>query len=108
MATLTGIVIGYIAVQTGSLWPCIVYHFGNNACAVLSSTVDEHLISAWPLLEWIFVPAEQGYAFHVWVAVAGGVCATLLLWWFARLPHRASREEELQEALDHQQAAAGA
>ncbi len=108
MATLTGIVLGYIAVQTGSLWPCIVYHFTNNTCAVLSGTVDEHLITAWPVLQWIFVPAEAGYAFHGWVAIAGGLMAAALLWWFARLPHRASQEEELQKALDHQQAAAGA
>ena len=105
---MTGIVIGYIAVQTGSLWPCVVYHFVNNATVLVVSSVDQHLLDAWPILNWFFVPAGEGYAFAMWVVVAGVVLAALLLWWFARLPHQATREEELQHALDHQRASAGA
>jgi hypothetical protein len=30
----------------------------------------------------------------------------LLLWWFSRLEHQATREEVLQKALDHQEASA--
>jgi sodium transport system permease protein len=106
MATLTGVVLGFIAVQTGSLLPCIIYHFVHNSSAVLSTAVDEHLLQAWPVLEWVFVPVKDGYAFAWWVAVVGGMLAAMLLWWMARLPHAATREEELQKALDHQTAAA--
>ena len=108
MATLTGIVLGYIAVQTGSLWPCIVYHFTNNASVLLVSSVDQNLIDAWPVLNYFFVPVEGGYAFAWWVAAAGAALALAILYWFARLPHRASQEEQLQQALDHQQASVGA
>jgi len=108
MATLTGIVLGYIAVQTGSLWPCIVYHFVNNATVLLVSSVDKHLVDAWPLLRWFFVPEGEGFAFAWWVVVAGVGFAAALLWWFARLPHQATREEDLQAALDHQGASVGA
>jgi sodium transport system permease protein len=105
MATLTGVVIGYIAVQTGSLLPCIVYHFVNNAAGVLSTSVNDELVRAWPQLGWFFVPVADGkFTFAWWVTIAGAVCAALILWWFSRLPHQASREEALQRALDHQDA----
>lgn len=106
MACLTGVVLGFIAVQTGSLLPCIVYHFLHNALAITAATVDEHIIAAWPALEWFFVEAGEGFAFRWWVAAAGSGMAILLLLWFARLPHQATREEELQKALDHQSATA--
>jgi sodium transport system permease protein len=107
MATLTGVVIGYIAVQTGSLLPCVVYHFVNNSASVISTRVNDELVHAWPQLSWVFVPAGEGhYAFAWWVTIAGATCAVLLLWWFSRLEHQATREEVLQKALDHQEASA--
>lgn len=107
MAALTGIVIGYIAVQTGSLLPCVVYHFMNNAAALISTRVNDDLVRAWPELSWLFVPIDDGkYAFGWWVAVAGALCSLLILWWFSRLDHQETHEEVLQKALDHQEAGA--
>ncbi len=108
MATLTGIVLGYIAVQTGSLIPCMVYHFINNAAALVLGLVNKEAVEMWPQLHWFFVPSAAGeqYIFAWWVAVAGAVVGALILWWFSRLPYLASREEVLQQALDHQEASA--
>jgi sodium transport system permease protein len=107
MATLTGVVIGYIAVQTGSLLPCVVYHFVNNSAALFSTRVNDDLVRLWPQLSWFFVSGDGGaYVFAWWVTAAGAVCALLILWWFSRLPHQSTREEALQKALDHQEASA--
>ena len=84
MATLTGVVLGWIAVKTGSLWPCIVYHFTHNAVAVLSTQLNEELAARYPRLLWLVEPAADGIAFHWPVTVISTAGAALLLVWFSR------------------------
>ena len=39
-AFVLGLVFGWLVVQTGSIWPSVVLHFGNNAMAVLLDYVE--------------------------------------------------------------------
>lgn len=41
MATLTGVILGWIAWHSQSLLPCVLFHFTNNALVVLVSTYGE-------------------------------------------------------------------
>lgn len=101
IACLVGVVLGYLAVQTGSILPCIVFHMLHNALLLATSQITPELAARWPALEGVVTVSEElGCVFHWPLVVAGGLAAMLLLGWFGRLPYRKSAEEELQEAID--------
>jgi sodium transport system permease protein len=109
VATVNGTIIGYIAVQTGSLWPCIFYHFSNNSLVLLSSkltNMPSETYAANPelslLIERITTDGTEHYVFAWPAIIVGAIIAAYILTWFHRLPHYKSQEEELQEALDQQ------
>ena len=97
-AVALGFVIGYVAVQTGSLVPCILFHLTYNGLMLASLKLPE-LTERWP--EWAvpfreLAPGMIGYHWPV-VAVCGGA-SLVLLWWLHRLPYLATEEEQLSDA----------
>jgi sodium transport system permease protein len=78
-ATLLGIVLGLLAVRSGSLLPGLIFHFLNNAIAVS----QEYLATAsWtqPLIPWIYRKPAAGL-YHVgWTAASAIVSAGLLFY----------------------------
>jgi hypothetical protein len=53
----------------------------------------------WPAVRLLLVEAEPGiYAYRWQVAVLSGGAAVAVLWWFHRLPFRATQEEQLSSA----------
>jgi sodium transport system permease protein len=102
VASIVGMLIGYLAIQTGSLLPGVAYHFVHNSLALL--TVE--LTGAWrdkvPALRWIVSDGETGFAFTWPAMLLGTAVAILALAWFHALPYRRSDEEVLQDAIDHQ------
>jgi sodium transport system permease protein len=103
-ACAVGIVIGYVAVKTGSLWPGVLYHFVHNSSSVLLSRMTPDEVLANPLGRLIFEPgAEPGHImYRLPVAAVTALLALGVLWWLKSLPYRQSAEEKLQEALSHQ------
>ncbi len=99
IASLVGVVIGYIAVQSGSLLPAIVYHLLHNGLAVAGTRITDILDRFPALAAMVAKSPGGGYAFHWQIVVAGLFAAALLLGWFARLPHPKSLEVELRDAL---------
>ncbi|REK18661.1 MAG: CPBP family intramembrane metalloprotease [Planctomycetota bacterium] len=105
VATLIGVVLGFIAVQSGSLVPCVLFHAVNNSMAVLvhkllAATGDE---ATWT--KWIFQEAEGSTVLFQWpVLVASLLASGGLLYWLHRLPYVRTPEESLQEAIDQQSA----
>jgi len=101
IACLLGVLIGYLAVQTGSILPCMVFHVVHNTLAVANSRITPDLVPDWPLLRKIMVPAPTGGCLFEWTAVViGALLGVLLLVWFGRIPWPKSREEELEEAIE--------
>jgi sodium transport system permease protein len=96
MAVALGVVIGYIAVQTGSLLPCILYHVTHNAMTLLVGTAGPD-----SPLQVLLVEAGDSYTYHPAVVLVGGVVAVAVLAWLRRLPYSRWPEEALQEALLH-------
>jgi sodium transport system permease protein len=97
-AVAVGFVIGYIAVQTGSLVPCILFHLTYNALMLASLKLPE-LVERWPT--WAvpireFAPGEVVYRWPV-VALCGAASFALLCW-LHRLPYQATKEEQLSDA----------
>lgn len=112
-AAVTGFVIGYIAVQVGSIWPCIAYHLTNNGLGVLASRITPGSLAHYPALRWLvyFDGSARGQSadaamleFHWPVVIFASLIAVAVLYWFRRIPFRPSDEEKLQKALNHQPA----
>jgi sodium transport system permease protein len=106
-ATVIGIVIGYIAVKTGSLLPGVLYHGVHNSLSILIGRLTPEVVDSQPLLKAIFEPgSEPGEMIYRWPMVLVAAALALgLVWWLKRLPYHRSAEERLQEALDSQSAA---
>jgi len=109
MAVVFGIVIGYLAVQTGSLLPCIAFHMVHNGLMVSLTQVGTEWLARYPQLRQLFQPVAEGQAngveipMYAWPVVAGGcVIALSLLGWFHMFPYQPSDEERLHDVLERQ------
>jgi sodium transport system permease protein len=107
IASLVGVVLGYVAVQSGSILPCMVFHLCHNALVIVNSRIVADGFPDWPLLRAFAAPGKEGGCLFTWPAiVVGAMAAFLLLTWFSRLPCGQSAEEALEEAIDRGQTGA--
>jgi sodium transport system permease protein len=103
VACVMGFVLGYLAVQTGSLLTCVIFHFTTNSMQfAVSSLLNEPVAHEWPWNALIVKSDLLPYAFSWPVPVVGCLIAAALLYCFHRLPYARTREEALQDALQHQ------
>jgi sodium transport system permease protein len=98
IACLLGIVIGYLAVQTGSIFPGMLFHVTYNTLQLAAAQAADQ-----PRFQHIFLwLGKDAYIYSWWVFGAGSVFALWLLLKFTGLSYQKTQEETLQEALDHQ------
>lgn len=107
MAFLAGMVIGYVAVKTGSLLPAIAYHFTHNALSMLSQRLTDDILPGRPWLRLIYDPADGMLHYSPFFAVSAALFGVAILLWYKSLPYEASHEERLQRALENQGAVVG-
>jgi sodium transport system permease protein len=97
-AAAMGFVIGYLAVQCGSLIPCILFHLTYNSAVFTLPRLAE-LAKERPALAWfIEVGAPDEFKFGWPTVVLASLGAAVLLGWFHRLPYQATMEEALSDA----------
>ena len=107
-AAAVGMVIGFIAVQTGSLIPCITFHALYNGLALASERMAKVLAdgnlneSAWG---WL-LQSEGEAMFRPWVLAACLLGVAALCAWLHHLAYRRTEEERLQEVRDRRLAGA--
>jgi sodium transport system permease protein len=120
-AFLIGIVIGYVAVKTNSIWPAMLFHCAHNSLAVLSGFATPTSVEANPILSWLLIPAADLFQFLPLLRhLMGGAiaedqlvynplavllalsAAAGILYWHKRLPYHSLAEERLQELLSQQ------
>lgn len=101
-AALLGLVLGYLAVQTGSLLTTIVFHFLYNSLSMFMMLVISDLLSEHRFLQILFRQSNDGIEYRPVVVLLGGLLAGAILIWFRRLPCDATREEVLQRTLDRE------
>jgi sodium transport system permease protein len=77
---LHGIVLGWLAVRSRSLFPGIAYHLINNGMGVILVAIGASLSS----LGWLFRDTEQGL-FQWPVVILGSSIAAVLLWLLAKV-----------------------
>ncbi|MCA9263797.1 MAG: CPBP family intramembrane metalloprotease [Planctomycetales bacterium] len=107
LATGLGILLGYIAIQSGSIFPCMVFHATHNGLMILSSGWVERLVERHP--QWAFLvhhipgDAAQGAPPYVYtwpVLVSAALAGFLILRWLRSMPFQPFAEERLHEALE--------
>jgi sodium transport system permease protein len=102
-AAAVGLVIGYVALQTGSLIPCMLFHLSYNGLMFGSVKLTE-ISRDWPQWAVPFYEPSPGEIVYRWPVVAVfGLASLLPLWWLHRLPYQATREEQINEARARQQ-----
>lgn len=100
VAAVLGVLLGFLAVQTGSVLPGIVFHVAHNAIALFSPQCVEGSLARWPWLEGLLGTGPDGIAYHPALMFSAGLAAMLILYWFHRLAYTRSSEESLQETID--------
>ena len=80
-----GMILGVIAVRTGSLIPCILYHAVHNGVTVLFSYVNQDVVAHSSLLQWALARTDSGvYQYSLPVAILMICNGLLLLVWLIK------------------------
>lgn len=106
-ASILGMLLGYIAVHTRSILPCIVFHMTHNGLQILSAQVLNHeFVSENPNLLKYLVPsvADGAYVYRLPLVIGSLLTSVLVLYWFRKQPLQPTSEERLQSALEKQSA----
>lgn len=97
-AAIVGLVIGYIAVQTGSIVPCMLFHMTYNGLMFATQLWPQALQQHPGLTNVVYEPSS-GQILYTWpVMVICGGMAVVLFAWLHRLPYQATREEQISDA----------
>ena len=105
VASILGLVLGFLAVQSGSIVPCMVFHLVHNSLAVLVPQQIPAWLPAHPGISWVVASAEGGQCqFTPLSLVLSAALSIGILVWLGRLPYARTKEESLQEAIEHQTA----
>ena len=99
-ACLLGILLGYLAVKSGSLLPCLIFHFLYDAMTVLSSKVTPELIDRVPALGFFMRCGVDGPDYQWPAYVLGGVASLALLGWIVLFAAARSPEGGLPPVLE--------
>jgi sodium transport system permease protein len=107
-ATAMGVVIGYVAVQSSSLWPCILLHGVHNSLQLVVQELAKRAADSpqAPLGRWL--SGDNPLLYH---PISVGLCtaiAAAILWSFHRETYRRTAEEQLEEARQRQDGALAA
>jgi sodium transport system permease protein len=97
-AAAIGLVLGYLAVQTGSLLPCIAFHLAYNSLTLATSKILELSERHSALASFFHQPAPDKIVYNWPIVAASSLAALAVLAWFSRLPYQATREELISDA----------
>ncbi len=111
VASIFGLVLGYIAIQTNSIFPCMAFHAAHNALGLVATQYIPVFIDRHPEMEWLFEQIQDAngaepslYAYGPGVILISCLLSAFVLRWFSNLPYRKTDEERLCDALKNQRA----
>jgi sodium transport system permease protein len=101
-AAALGAVIAYLAIQSDSLVPGMLFHGTYNSLMLASSLLPQHMADwneRWSIAKSLFVESSPGNIdFQLPVVFLTALGAIGMLAWFHHLPYRATKEERLSDA----------
>jgi len=100
-AALLGLLLGYLAVQSGSIVTGMAFHVTHNTAALLLPSLVGNWILDNPEWKWVAQLSEKGglETYHPLIVAAGIVVAGAILRRFAKMQAALTYEEELSEAI---------
>jgi sodium transport system permease protein len=102
VAAAVGIVIGYLAVQTGSLWPGVIFHAIHNGLQLLIQRWAG-AVKADPDMSFASLMAgDAPLLYHPATVVACTVGVAAILWGLRGTSYQPTREEQIEEARQRQ------
>ena len=99
MTCMIGIILGYLAIQSGSLLTTIVYHMTHNSLALATTLITAELLQRWPIMKTLVRSTGQELTYQTPAIVIGLVLGIVVLGWFYHLKPGQTEEERLQEAI---------
>ena len=95
-----GLVIGYIAVRTKSIFPCMLFHLTHNTLGLVASKLTPELIQEWSLPAFLIDAGEGTACPYNWpVILCGAVLAACIWQRFAAMPIEKTEEEARVDAV---------
>ena len=91
-AFLLGLVLGYIAIQSGSIWPAMTYHLVHNG------------VFYWASRNGLLAQIADNDLYAGVSLFGGTMIAVTLFFWFHEMHYHRTKEETLQEAIDRESA----
>jgi sodium transport system permease protein len=98
-ACVLGLVIGYLAVQSGSLLPGLLFHAIYNGLSLSLAWNLEAWSQHFTSSEWLLRGTGDSFAYSWPMVLASLALSAALLLGFRNLPYEASAEESLNDAL---------
>lgn len=81
-----GMLLGVIAIQTRSIWPCVLFHLTHNSLAVLLSKADAAAVGGSPLLQTVLYSTDgQHFQYSILPGILMTVVGVLMMVWFLKL-----------------------
>ncbi len=100
IASLLGVLLGYLAVQGRSILPGVVFHLCHNALLVINTRITSAMLPDWPQLRaWIIALPDGGCLFPLPVVVSGFLLAALVLIRFQKLGDDGQQANRVMESV---------
>ena len=101
VAGVLGLVLGYLAIQTGHLLPCILFHMTYNGLMLATTwltSLSGDLRQAMPLVRHALVEAESGQVVYSMPVVALTALGAIAIFaWLHRQPYHRTDEERVEQ-----------
>ncbi|TWT29941.1 ABC transporter permease subunit/CPBP intramembrane protease [Blastopirellula retiformator] len=113
-ATVVGVLVGFLAVQSRSLFACMAYHVTHNSLAIGMTALRAEGVEDSHWLSFIFKPTppeselvlaevvNDAFPYQPYLVGTAAIGLVLLIYYFTTLPAGLSEEERLQKALTRQ------
>jgi sodium transport system permease protein len=97
-ATMMGMIIGYVAVQTESIWPCILLHTVHNSLQLTAHKLAELVAQRPDSPLAVLFGGESPLLYRTPTVIACGLAAAAILWSLHGMKYSRTPEELLEEA----------
>ena len=77
-AFVVGLMLGYLAIQTRSIFPTMLYHLAHNSLATIPSRMTAETLDNFPPAKLLFELQPTGGAVYTWYAVAVGLLLAII------------------------------
>ncbi len=105
IAFSVGMVLAFVAIQSGSILPAIGFHIVHNSLGLLIKHATPYLADENHPLHWLMRDlTAEGQLYHWPVIACSALVGGAILFWFHRMPYQHTAEESLHEAIEHQSA----